>query len=144
MPNKKIDTIALHAGQETPDPTTGSRAVPIYQTSSYRVQKHRARSKLVCSKRIRKHLHQNNEPHNRRFRKKSSSHRRRNRRIGRSIRTSSNIPRTTHYNPSRRRNRCSKQPLRRNLQPTPLHLPQICKKNHIRRLSRNPANSKKQ
>ena len=35
MPNKKIDTIALHAGQETPDPTTGSRAVPIYQTSSY-------------------------------------------------------------------------------------------------------------
>src|SRR4030043_401848 len=35
MPNKKIDTIALHAGQETPDPTTGSRAVPIYQTSSF-------------------------------------------------------------------------------------------------------------
>ena len=27
--------MALHAGQETPDPTTGSRAVPIYQTSSY-------------------------------------------------------------------------------------------------------------
>ena len=27
-------TKALHAGQ-TPDPTTGSRAVPIYQTSSY-------------------------------------------------------------------------------------------------------------
>jgi O-acetylhomoserine (thiol)-lyase len=35
MPNKKIDTLALHAGQETADPTTGSRAVPIYQTSSY-------------------------------------------------------------------------------------------------------------
>ena len=33
MPN--IDTTAVHAGQETPDPTTGSRAVPIYQTSSY-------------------------------------------------------------------------------------------------------------
>ena len=29
-----FDTLALHAGQ-TPDPTTGSRAVPIYQTSSY-------------------------------------------------------------------------------------------------------------
>src|SRR5512139_161424 len=29
-----IDTIALHGGQE-PDPTTGSRAVPIYQTTSY-------------------------------------------------------------------------------------------------------------
>ena len=30
-----LDTLALHAGQEVPDPTTGSRAVPIYQTSSY-------------------------------------------------------------------------------------------------------------
>jgi O-acetylhomoserine (thiol)-lyase len=29
-----IDTLALHAGQ-APDPTTGSRAVPIYQTTSY-------------------------------------------------------------------------------------------------------------
>ena len=30
----KFDTLALHAGQR-PDPTTGSRAVPIYQTTSY-------------------------------------------------------------------------------------------------------------
>jgi len=30
-----FETLALHAGQETPDPTTGSRAVPIYQTTSY-------------------------------------------------------------------------------------------------------------
>ena len=30
----KVETLALHAGQE-PDPTTGSRAVPIYQTTSY-------------------------------------------------------------------------------------------------------------
>ncbi len=30
----KIETLALHGGQE-PDPTTGARAVPIYQTSSY-------------------------------------------------------------------------------------------------------------
>src|SRR5271169_6356545 len=29
-----LSTLALHAGQ-VPDPTTGSRAVPIYQTSSY-------------------------------------------------------------------------------------------------------------
>ena len=33
--NYRIETLALHAGQETPDPTTGSRAVPIYQTTSY-------------------------------------------------------------------------------------------------------------
>ena len=32
--NHRIDTRALHAGQR-PDPTTGSRAVPIHQTTSY-------------------------------------------------------------------------------------------------------------
>ncbi|MBM3247882.1 MAG: O-acetylhomoserine aminocarboxypropyltransferase/cysteine synthase [Candidatus Omnitrophica bacterium] len=30
----KVETLALHGGQE-PDPTTGSRVVPIYQTTSY-------------------------------------------------------------------------------------------------------------
>ena len=30
----KLDTLALHAGQEV-DPATNSRAVPIYQTTSY-------------------------------------------------------------------------------------------------------------
>lgn len=34
MSDYKFETLQLHAGQE-PDPTTGSRAVPIYQTSSY-------------------------------------------------------------------------------------------------------------
>ncbi len=32
--NLNFETLQLHAGQQ-PDPTTGSRAVPIYQTSSY-------------------------------------------------------------------------------------------------------------
>jgi O-acetylhomoserine/O-acetylserine sulfhydrylase len=32
--NLNFETLQLHAGQE-PDPTTGSRAVPIYQTTSY-------------------------------------------------------------------------------------------------------------
>jgi len=35
MSDRRLDTIVVHAGQETPDPTTGARAVPIYQTSSY-------------------------------------------------------------------------------------------------------------
>ena len=30
-----LSTLAVHAGQESPDPATGSRAVPIYQTTSY-------------------------------------------------------------------------------------------------------------
>lgn len=32
--NYRLGTLALHAGQK-PDPTTGARAVPIYQTTSY-------------------------------------------------------------------------------------------------------------
>ncbi|HOK42361.1 MAG TPA: homocysteine synthase [Thermoclostridium caenicola] len=32
--NYRFDTLQVHAGQQ-PDPTTGSRAVPIYQTTSY-------------------------------------------------------------------------------------------------------------
>ena len=34
QPNHAIETLLLHAGQQ-PDPTTNSRAVPIYQTTSY-------------------------------------------------------------------------------------------------------------
>ncbi len=34
MTDYRPETLALHAGQE-PDPTTGARAVPIYQTTSY-------------------------------------------------------------------------------------------------------------
>ncbi len=33
--NFQFETLQLHAGQETPDPVTDARAVPIYQTSSY-------------------------------------------------------------------------------------------------------------
>lgn len=31
----QFETLQLHVGQEQPDPTTGARAVPIYQTTSY-------------------------------------------------------------------------------------------------------------
>src|SRR6516162_7082294 len=33
-PSPGLSTLALHAGQ-APDPTTGARAVPIYQTTSF-------------------------------------------------------------------------------------------------------------
>ena len=31
----RFETLQLHAGQENPDPATGARAVPIYQTAAY-------------------------------------------------------------------------------------------------------------
>ena len=33
--NYRFETIQLHAGQESPDPASDARAVPIYQTTSY-------------------------------------------------------------------------------------------------------------
>ena len=33
--NLKFETLQLHVGQESPDPVTDARAVPIYLTSSY-------------------------------------------------------------------------------------------------------------
>ena len=34
-PAYHFETLQLHAGQENPDPATGARAVPIYQTAAY-------------------------------------------------------------------------------------------------------------
>ena len=35
MSNYKFETLQVHAGQESPDPSTDARAVPIYATTSY-------------------------------------------------------------------------------------------------------------
>ena len=35
MTEQRLNTLALHAGQEVPDAFTGARAVPIYQTTSF-------------------------------------------------------------------------------------------------------------
>ena len=35
MSNYKFETLQIHVGQETPDPATDARAVPIYATTSY-------------------------------------------------------------------------------------------------------------
>jgi O-acetylhomoserine (thiol)-lyase len=50
--NKRLETLAVHAGQETPDPTTGSRAVPIYQTASYVFKNTRHAANLFALKEL--------------------------------------------------------------------------------------------
>ena len=44
----KFETLQLHVGQESPDPVTDARAVPIYQTSSYVFQIGRRRVGKEC------------------------------------------------------------------------------------------------
>ena len=53
MPEPKqqqLATLAVHAGQ-SPDPATGSRAVPIYQTTSYVFQDADHAGAAVCAAR---------------------------------------------------------------------------------------------
>lgn len=45
--SQRLGTLALHAGQE-PDPVTGARAVPIYQTSSYVFRDHEHAARLFA------------------------------------------------------------------------------------------------
>ena len=45
--NLKFETLQLHVGQEQADPVTDARAVPIYLTSSYRVDRFSAASWLT-------------------------------------------------------------------------------------------------
>ena len=56
-----FETRQIHAGQE-PDPTTGARAVPIYQTTSYQFRDTDARRQPVRAGRDRQHLHPDHEP----------------------------------------------------------------------------------
>ena len=69
---RHFDTIAVHGGA-APDPTTGSRAVPIYQTVAYNFKRHRPRRRPVRPARVRQHLLAHHEPHQRRAR---AAHRR--------------------------------------------------------------------
>ncbi|MQG05091.1 MAG: O-acetylhomoserine aminocarboxypropyltransferase/cysteine synthase [SAR202 cluster bacterium] len=51
MSEYKFETLQLHAGQE-PDPTTNSRAVPIYQTTSYVFNSHEHANNLFTLKEL--------------------------------------------------------------------------------------------
>ena len=51
MSDYKFDTLQLHAGQE-PDPATNSRAVPIYQTTSYVFNSHEHGNNLFTLKEL--------------------------------------------------------------------------------------------
>lgn len=48
MSKYRFETLQLHVGQEHPDPATDSRAVPIYQTTSYDFPKLSACRRPIC------------------------------------------------------------------------------------------------
>ena len=56
----RFDTLAVHAGQ-VPDPATNSRAVPIYQTTSYVFNDTEHAANLFALQGVRQHLHPDHE-----------------------------------------------------------------------------------
>ena len=93
-----FDTIALHGGQ-TPDPTTGARAVPIYQTTSYVFHDADHAARPVRAPGIRQHLHAHHESDHRRAGAARGAARRRRRGSGHGLGSGRRDPR----DPERRR-----------------------------------------
>ena len=56
-----FETRQVHAGAE-PDPTTGARATPIYQTTSFVFRDTEHAASAVRARRARQHLHADHEP----------------------------------------------------------------------------------
>ena len=56
-----FDTLAIHAGA-SPDPTTGARATPIYQTTSFVFDDVEHARAPVRPAGLRQHLHPDHEP----------------------------------------------------------------------------------
>ena len=57
-----FETRQIHAGA-VPDPTTGARAVPIYQTTSYTFRDTAHAAALFGLEELGQHLHPHHEPH---------------------------------------------------------------------------------
>ena len=56
-----FNTLAVHAGAK-PDPATGARATPIYQTTAYRLRRRRPRRLAVRAEGVRQYLYPHHEP----------------------------------------------------------------------------------
>ena len=121
-PQQHVDTVLLHGGQ-VPDPTTGARAVPIYQTTSYQFKDTEHAANLFGLKEFgniyTRLMNPTTDVLEKRIALMDGG-------VGRSRagqRAVRDHARAAEHRPGRRRDRLRRQPLRRDLQPLPLHLP---------------------
>ena len=126
------ETQALHAGQ-APDPTTHARAVPIYATTSLRLRRRRPRGAPVRAPGVREHLHPDHEPDDRRVRGARRGPRGRRRGPRPRVRPGGRDPRDPQPRPRRPEHRLQLEPLRRHVQPVPLHAAQARHRGEVRR-----------
>ena len=130
-----FETLALHGGQE-PDPTTNARAVPIYQTTSYVFNDTDHAANLFGLQGIRQYLHPDHEPDDRCAREADRRARRRRRRARVRLRAGGGDAGDPQHRQRRRRDRLDHQPLRRHLQPLPLHAAEAGHQRQLRRAER--------
>ena len=115
-----FNTRALHAGQR-PDPATGARAMPIYQTTSYVFEDTDHAAEPLRPPALRQHLHPDHEPDHRRLRGADRRARRRRRRAGGRQRPGGPVHRAGHPARGRRPDRRRQHALRRHLHPVRHH-----------------------
>ena len=136
-PNWSFETRQIHAGQ-TPDTATGARALPIYQTTSYVFDDAAQAAARFALAEFGTDLHPDRQSDDRGRREPAGRPGGRCRRPAGRLRA---VGRDAgHPEPGRggRPHRVLAEPLRRHLQPVPLHAAQV---GHHRRLRRRPRRS---
>ena len=136
MSDKKLglSTLAVHAGQESPDPATGARVVPIYQTSSYVFKSAEHAANLFALKELGNIYTRIMNPTNDVFERRIAAIEGGTAQLWLSPQVRLPSPWPSWPSPGWRRDRISQQPLRRNLRALPLHLPQAGPEGHFRGL----------
>ena len=118
----KVETLVLHGGQE-PDPTTGARAVPIYQTTSYQFKDTEHAANLFGLKEFGNIYTRLMNPTTDVLEKRMALLDGGVGALAAGQRPVGDHAGAAEHRPGRRRDRLRRQPLRRHLQPLPLHLP---------------------
>ena len=118
----KLETLCLHGGTQ-PDPTTLSRAVPVYRTSSYVFKSAEHAANLFALKELGQHLHPPDEPDDRRAReaRRAARRRARDRRARPGVGHQRRLLLDHQPGPGRRQHRLGAEPLRRHLHPVQRH-----------------------
>ena len=122
-PEFHFDTLAIHGGQD-PDPTTKSRAVPIYQTTSYVFDDADHAARLFALQEFGNIYTRIMNPTTDVFEKRIAALEGGARRTGAGVGTSGGNPDHHHAGFRGRRHRLHHFALWRNLQPVPLHAAQ--------------------
>ena len=121
MSERRLDTLVVHAGQETPDPATGARAVPIYQTTSYVFRDTDHAANLFALKEFGNIYTRIMNPTTDVFEKRIAAIEGRHGRAGRGLGAGGDHLRAARDHPGGRRDRRGQQPLRRHLSALSLH-----------------------